>query len=52
VAGQPYERFLAERIFRPLEMNDTFFFVPADKASRVATVYTYENDGLKRALIS
>jgi CubicO group peptidase (beta-lactamase class C family) len=49
VTGQPYDRFLAERIFQPLEMKDTFFFVPPDKASRVASVYTYEADGLKRA---
>ncbi|HWC97518.1 MAG TPA: serine hydrolase domain-containing protein [Candidatus Sulfopaludibacter sp.] len=48
VTGQPYDRFLAERIFQPLEMKDTFFFVPADKASRVASVYTYETEGLKR----
>jgi CubicO group peptidase (beta-lactamase class C family) len=49
VTGQPYDRFLAERIFQPLEMRDTFFFVPADKANRVASVYTYEPEGLKRA---
>ncbi len=47
VAGQPYDRFLAERIFQPLAMQDTFFFVPPDKASRVASVYSYENDGLR-----
>ncbi len=33
VAGQPYDRFLADRIFQPLAMKDTFFFVPPDKAS-------------------
>jgi len=48
VAKQPYDRFLAERIFQPLEMQDTFFFVPPDKAGRVASVYTYEASGLKR----
>ncbi len=48
VTGQPYDRFLDERIFRPLEMKDTFFFVPPDRANRVASVYTYETDGLKR----
>jgi CubicO group peptidase (beta-lactamase class C family) len=47
VTGEPYDRFLAERIFQPLEMKDTFFFVPPDKASRVASVYTYEAGGLK-----
>jgi CubicO group peptidase (beta-lactamase class C family) len=47
VTGQPYDRFLAERIFQPLAMKDTFFFVPPDKAKRVASVYRYETDGLK-----
>ena len=47
VTGQAYDRFLAERIFQPLGMKDTFFFVPADKAKRVASVYRYETDGLK-----
>jgi CubicO group peptidase (beta-lactamase class C family) len=48
-AKQPYDRFLEERIFRPLGMQDTFFFIPPDKEGRVAAVYTYEADGLKRA---
>ncbi len=32
VSGKPFEQFLKERIFNPLGMNDTDFFVPADKA--------------------
>jgi CubicO group peptidase (beta-lactamase class C family) len=51
VAGQPYDRFMAERIFQPLGMKDTFFFIPPDKESRVAAVYTYEDGGLKRATL-
>jgi CubicO group peptidase (beta-lactamase class C family) len=47
VTSQFYDRFLAERIFQPLAMKDTFFFVPPDKAARVASVYTYETDGLR-----
>jgi CubicO group peptidase (beta-lactamase class C family) len=47
VTSQPYDRFLAERIFQPLAMKDTFFFVPPDKANRMASVYTYEADGLQ-----
>src|SRR3954462_3349204 len=31
VSGQPLDRFLEERIFRPLGMKDTGFFVPAEK---------------------
>ena len=47
VSGQPYDRFLSERIFQPLGMTDTFFFVPPDRAKRVASVYRYDPDGLK-----
>ena len=39
VSGQPFDRFLAERIFKPLEMNDTFFYVPDDKLDRLVTLY-------------
>jgi CubicO group peptidase (beta-lactamase class C family) len=49
VAGQPYDQFLAERIFGPLGMRDTFFFVTPDKESRVATIYTDEKGVLKDA---
>src|SRR5262249_44628594 len=38
-SGQRFDRFLAERIFRPLEMNDTFFYVPDEKLSRLAAVH-------------
>src|ERR1700727_1587473 len=36
VSGQRADAFMAERIFRPLGMTDTFFNVPADKLDRVA----------------
>jgi CubicO group peptidase (beta-lactamase class C family) len=36
---------MAERIFSPLGLKDTFFQVPPAKAARVATVYTTDNDG-------
>jgi CubicO group peptidase (beta-lactamase class C family) len=48
VTGEAYDRFLQERIFQPLAMTDTFFFVPRDKEDRVASVYRYDPDGLKR----
>ena len=37
-----------ERIFRPLEIKDTSYFIPQAKESRVAGVYTEENGKLKR----
>jgi len=39
ISGQPLEVFLEERLFRPLGMRDTRFYVPPDQASRLATVY-------------
>ena len=36
VSGQRADVFLQERIFKPLDMTDTFFNVPADKLDRVA----------------
>ena len=49
VSGEPYERFMAERLFSPLGMRDTTFFPRAEDAGRIATVYTAQNGALKRA---
>ncbi len=38
-SGQPFERFLKERIFEPLGMKDTGFFVPAENLDRLASCY-------------
>ncbi len=38
-AGQSLEKFLEERIFAPLGMNDTGFFVPEEKLDRLAASY-------------
>src|SRR5262249_22131086 len=39
VSGQPFDAFLGERIFRPLDMKDTSFHAPESKRDRVATIY-------------
>jgi CubicO group peptidase (beta-lactamase class C family) len=39
VSGQPYDKFLEQRIFKPLGMNDTGYWVPADKQNRFAKLY-------------
>jgi CubicO group peptidase (beta-lactamase class C family) len=46
LSGQPFADFLRERIFEPLGMNDTAFFVPENKLSRLATVYQLTPQGL------
>ena len=38
-SGQPFDQFLAERIFQPLGMVDTAFYVPAEKIDRLAGMY-------------
>lgn len=43
-AGQPFEDFLAERIFAPLGMRDSGFFVPAGKLGRFTTSYFTDRD--------
>jgi CubicO group peptidase (beta-lactamase class C family) len=48
-SGQKYEDFIAERILKPLGMNDTFFFPPADKVDRIAMVYAQKDGRLVRA---
>lgn len=39
VSGQPYERFLRERIFEPLGMIDTTFFPNEQQLQRLAITY-------------
>lgn len=49
VSGQPLDEFLHSRIFVPLEMNDTHFYLPASKLDRIAVVYsTKETGGIER----
>jgi CubicO group peptidase (beta-lactamase class C family) len=48
ISGQPFEQFLKERIFKPLGMNDTDFYVPADKAHRFAACYSADPQGPMR----
>jgi CubicO group peptidase (beta-lactamase class C family) len=47
ISGKPFEQFLKERIFDPLGMNDTSFFVPVAKAHRLAACYSAEKGGIK-----
>ena len=45
ISGKPFEAFLQERIFDPLGMDDTGFFVPPDKAHRLAACYSASPQG-------
>ncbi len=45
ISGQDLETFLRTRLFQPLGMKDTYFNVPASKASRLTAVYTEDSSG-------
>lgn len=51
LSGQTFPEFLRTRLFEPLGMLDTAFYVPSDKLARVATVYAYDkaSGGLRPA---
>jgi CubicO group peptidase (beta-lactamase class C family) len=42
LSGQTFPEFLHTRLFEPLGMVDTAFYVPAEKLPRVATIYAYD----------
>ena len=46
VSGKSLDRFFHDEIFEPLGMNDTFFYLPESRASRLVTLYA-EVDGLQ-----
>lgn len=45
IAGLPLDEFFRTRIFAPLKMTDTSFFLPLEKKGRLATVYAAAPDG-------
>ncbi len=50
VSGESLNTFLKNRIFEPLGMKDTHFYLPRLKVDRLATVYSAVEDGnLERA---
>ena len=45
VSGMNLGAFLQRRIFEPLGMEDTFFYLPTDRTRRLAAVYTHDGQG-------
>ncbi len=40
VSGKPLDEFFRTRIFEPLDMNDTYFYLPKEKKDQLVPVYT------------
>jgi len=44
ISGTSLDEFFSKRIFEPLGMKDTYFYLPASKKSRLAVLYTEDKD--------
>ena len=48
ISGKPLDQFFKERIFIPLKMNDTGYYVSKEKLKRITSVYRLdEHSGIK-----
>jgi CubicO group peptidase (beta-lactamase class C family) len=52
VSGMPFARFLSERIFAPMQMNSTGFYVPAEAKASMTTMYRRDERGELQAVTS
>ena len=43
ISGMPLDQFFRERIFNPLGMDDTWFYLPKEKHDRLVSLQTREN---------
>jgi CubicO group peptidase (beta-lactamase class C family) len=43
ISGMPLDVFLSTRLFEPLGMKDTWFYLPVDKAQRLVSLQTPQN---------
>jgi CubicO group peptidase (beta-lactamase class C family) len=46
LSGQSLDEFFRKRIFEPLGMKDTYFYLPSGKQGRLATLYENKDDKL------
>ena len=45
ISKQPLDQFLEQRIFKPLKMTDTYFYLPNEKVKRLSALYSLSKDG-------
>lgn len=43
ISGMPLDKYLQQKIFEPLGMKDTYFFLPKEKQNRLVALYTQGN---------
>ena len=47
ITGMPLDKYLQQRIFEPLGMKDTYFFLPKEKQARLVALYTQGNNKMR-----
>jgi len=47
ISGMPLDKYLQQKIFDPLGMKDTYFFLPKEKQTRLVQLYTQQRDKTK-----
>lgn len=52
MSGDDLDTFFRERIFEPLQMTDTHFYLPPDKVNRFATLYGPDADNGNRMMLT
>jgi CubicO group peptidase (beta-lactamase class C family) len=45
ISGMPFDEFLRKRMFEPMGMSDTYFYLPDNKASRLVYVQKMNKEG-------
>lgn len=43
-SGKPFDEFLRTRIFQPLGMKDTYFYLPKEKHNRLVALHEFKDD--------
>jgi CubicO group peptidase (beta-lactamase class C family) len=46
ISGMPLDKFLQQRLFAPLGMKDTYFYLPQEKYNRLVSLYTQTETGI------
>ena len=44
-SGMPLDQLIRNRITKPLQMNDTYFYIPKELTTRLVTVYASDSSG-------
>ncbi|HET6724164.1 MAG TPA: serine hydrolase, partial [Chitinophagaceae bacterium] len=47
ISGMPLDKYLRQKIFDPLGMKDTYFFLPKEKQTRLVALYTQGNNKIR-----